>query len=235
MRNFSGGMQQKALLIRTLLMGPRVLVLDEPTRGIDIGSRATIYRLLRQLAEEGLAILLISSDFEELLALSHRIVPISDGRTLGTLAANGIDEEQLTLIAVPRASLKAQQAFLTDLARQFQGSCAWFIPSGDRLFCLSRDDLGGDGLPVAGEVLTMGKDATTRAMAAGNGEWGEAPGGYRAGFIIENTRGHSVGILGLACSQLPGGDVGPAVQERLAALEDGRLRVRGAAMATEHT
>ncbi|MEM9332154.1 MAG: sugar ABC transporter ATP-binding protein [Pseudomonadota bacterium] len=75
--NFSGGMQQKSLLIRSLLLKPKILILDEPTKGVDIGSRATIYALLRRLASEGMAILVISSDFEELLALSHRVVPIS--------------------------------------------------------------------------------------------------------------------------------------------------------------
>ncbi|KAG1650445.1 Ribose import ATP-binding protein RbsA [Nymphon striatum] len=73
--NFSGGMQQKALIIRALMLKPKVLILDEPTKGVDIGSRSTIYALLRRLASEGMAILLISSDFEELLALSHRVVP----------------------------------------------------------------------------------------------------------------------------------------------------------------
>lgn len=234
MLNFSGGMQQKALLIRALLMEPRLLVLDEPTRGIDIGSRATIYRLLRQLAAQGLAILLISSDFEELLALSHRIVPISDGRTLGALHADGTDEEQLTLIAVPRTSLKAQQAFLTDLAQQLQGASAWFIPSGDRLFCLSRDEAGGDSLPAVGEILTIGDDATASAVADGDGRWHALPhGGHVAGFIIENARGHLVGIVGVTCAKMPGTDHHAAVGRGLADLEDGRLRVRAAITALE--
>lgn len=232
MWNFSGGMQQKALLIRTLIMAPRVLVLDEPTRGIDIGSRAAIYRLLRQLAAEGLAILLISSDFEELLALSHRIVPISDGRTLGSLAAEGLDEEQLTLITAPRASLRAQQAFLTSLADRLQASCAWFIPSGTRLFCLSRDARGMGDLPAAGEMLT----AQDHAILARDGCWHARPqGGYRAGFIIENQRGHAVGLVGLARAQAPAEDSRAVLEQALAGLEDGRLRIGPAANASRET
>ena len=66
----SGGMQQKVVLMRGLLMEPRVLVVDEPTQGVDIGTRSEIYGLLRKLAGEGLAVLFISSDFEEVLGAS---------------------------------------------------------------------------------------------------------------------------------------------------------------------
>ena len=72
--NLSGGNQQKVVLARWLAMRPRVLIVDEPTRGIDVGAKAEIYRLLRQMARDGLAILLISSEMTEILSLSDRIL-----------------------------------------------------------------------------------------------------------------------------------------------------------------
>src|ERR671925_294639 len=79
----SGGTQQKVLLGRWLALKPRVLILDEPTRGIDVGTRAEIYRLVDRLADEGVAILLISADIQELLHLSDRVVVMRGGRLVG--------------------------------------------------------------------------------------------------------------------------------------------------------
>jgi ribose transport system ATP-binding protein len=76
----SGGNQQKVLIARWLLRAPRVLLFDEPTRGIDVGSRALIYHLLNELADEGKAIVLSSSDLDELLLLCDRIGVLSAGR-----------------------------------------------------------------------------------------------------------------------------------------------------------
>ena len=76
---FSGGRQQKIILARWLLLKPRVLMLDEPTRGVDIGTRSSIYALLRRIAAEGVAVLVVSSDFEEVIGLTDRIVVMSDG------------------------------------------------------------------------------------------------------------------------------------------------------------
>jgi ribose transport system ATP-binding protein len=88
----SGGNQQKILLARWLVHGTRVLLLDEPTRGVDVGARAEIYALIRRLAAAGNAVVIISSEIEEVLGLSDTVLVISDGRVLRTLPASHIDE-----------------------------------------------------------------------------------------------------------------------------------------------
>jgi len=105
MLNLSGGMQQKIIIARWLLIKPRVLMLDEPTKGVDIQTRHTIYALLRQLARQGVAIVVVSSDFEELLALAQRIVVINDGRAVADMPAARLDPATLTLLAAPRSAL----------------------------------------------------------------------------------------------------------------------------------
>ena len=83
----SGGNQQKVVLGRWLLAGPRILLLDEPTRGIDVGARAEIYGWIERLSAQGLAVVLVSSDLPELLSLSDRIVVLAQGRVTATLAS----------------------------------------------------------------------------------------------------------------------------------------------------
>ena len=84
-RTLSGGNQQKLLLARYLLGRCRLLILDEPTRGIDVGAKAEIYRLMNRLTEQGLGILMISSELPEVLALSDRVVVLHEGRATGVL------------------------------------------------------------------------------------------------------------------------------------------------------
>jgi ribose transport system ATP-binding protein len=91
----SGGNQQKILLARWLVHGTRVLLLDEPTRGVDVGARAEIYALIRQLAADGTAIVLVSSEIEEVLGLADRVLVISDGRVLDTRDAADITEHDV--------------------------------------------------------------------------------------------------------------------------------------------
>lgn len=98
-RTLSGGNQQKVLLAKCLAAGPRVLILDEPTRGVDVAVRADIYRLIDRLAGEGLAILLISSDHEEIERLSHRVLVMNHGYPGGLL--EGAD---ITINAIARLS-----------------------------------------------------------------------------------------------------------------------------------
>ncbi|MBZ9988875.1 sugar ABC transporter ATP-binding protein [Mesorhizobium sp. BH1-1-5] len=95
----SGGNQQKVLLAKWLAMEPRLLIVDEPTRGVDVGARSEIYRLLRGLAEKGVALLVVSSDLPEVLALADRIVVMAEGRTVGELAGEGATEEQVLRLA----------------------------------------------------------------------------------------------------------------------------------------
>jgi ABC-type sugar transport system ATPase subunit len=98
----SGGTQQKVLLGRWLALRPKVLILDEPTRGIDVGTRADIYRLVEQLTDTGVAVLLISSDMQELLQLSDRVVVMRAGRLVGEFAG-----DELTELNVGSAALGA--------------------------------------------------------------------------------------------------------------------------------
>ncbi|MEK0084907.1 sugar ABC transporter ATP-binding protein [Benzoatithermus flavus] len=91
-RELSGGNQQKVLLARWLCMNPKLLLLDEPTRGIDVGAKAEILGLVRELAAEGLGVLLISSELEELTQSSDRIFVLRDGRTVAELAGEAIAE-----------------------------------------------------------------------------------------------------------------------------------------------
>jgi ribose transport system ATP-binding protein len=91
-RTLSGGNQQKILLARWLVHGTRVLLLDEPTRGVDVGARAEIYSLIRRLAAAGTAIIVVSSEIEEVIGLSDRVLVIADGDVLTTTNATDIDE-----------------------------------------------------------------------------------------------------------------------------------------------
>ncbi|WP_336922142.1 sugar ABC transporter ATP-binding protein [Aquipuribacter sp. SD81] len=91
-RTLSGGNQQKAMLARWLVHGCRVLLLDEPTRGVDVGARAEIYALVARLAEAGNAVVVVSSEIEEVLGLSHRVLVVDDGKVLHEGPADQIDE-----------------------------------------------------------------------------------------------------------------------------------------------
>jgi ribose transport system ATP-binding protein len=91
-RTLSGGNQQKILLARWLVHGTKVLLLDEPTRGVDVGARSEIYNLIRRLSAAGTAVVLVSSEIEEVLGLADRVLVIADGRVLTTIDANQIDE-----------------------------------------------------------------------------------------------------------------------------------------------
>ena len=97
----SGGNQQKLSLGKWLATKPRVLLLDEPTRGVDVGAKAEVYRLIRQLAREGMATLVISSDLPEILALSDRILVMREGRIAGEVPRMGATEEKILALALP--------------------------------------------------------------------------------------------------------------------------------------
>src|SRR5262245_46273883 len=95
-RNLSGGNQQKVLVGRWLLTSPRILILDEPTRGIDVGAKADIHRLISNLAAEGAAVVMISSEMPEILGMSDRVMVMRQGRTAGILDRR--DANQLDLM-----------------------------------------------------------------------------------------------------------------------------------------
>jgi len=91
----SGGNQQKIVIAKWMSLNPGVLILDEPTRGIDVGSKAEIHKLIAQLAESGMAVLVISSEMPEIMGVSDRIIAMREGRVTGTFADDEITEENL--------------------------------------------------------------------------------------------------------------------------------------------
>jgi ABC-type sugar transport system ATPase subunit len=134
--NFSGGMQQKIIMARWLLLEPSLLLLDEPTKGVDIGTRTSIYEMLRQVAGAGAGVVVVSSDFEELLHICERVVVISDGVSIADVPSTLLNEEKLTLFAAPRTSMEKNSAFLRDIANDLNGAAFWTLIDQERLFCL---------------------------------------------------------------------------------------------------
>lgn len=103
-RFLSGGNQQKVVLGKWLAMKPKVLLLDEPTRGIDIGAKQEIYALMEELAEQGVAILFVSSEMEEVLGMSDRALVMHEGKLTGELAREDLSEEAVMHLATGRVS-----------------------------------------------------------------------------------------------------------------------------------
>lgn len=98
-RNLSGGNQQKVVLAKWLLMNCDVIFFDEPTRGIDVGAKQEIYKLMNQLAEEGKAVVMISSDMQELLGMSDRIIVMHEGKIVGELSHEQATQEEVLRLA----------------------------------------------------------------------------------------------------------------------------------------
>lgn len=98
----SGGNQQKAILARSLLLKPEILVLDEPTRGIDVGAKCEIYKLISQLAEENIAVIVISSELPEVLGVSDRVLVMHEGKMKGNLLNHNLKQEQVMEAALRR-------------------------------------------------------------------------------------------------------------------------------------
>jgi len=96
-RLLSGGNQQKVVIAKWLLRDCDILIFDEPTRGIDVGAKSEIYRLLNELAGQGKAIIVISSELPEILRLSHRIAVMCEGRLTGVLPARASQEDIMHL------------------------------------------------------------------------------------------------------------------------------------------
>jgi ribose transport system ATP-binding protein len=100
----SGGNQQKVVLARWLYRGPRVLILDEPTRGVDVGAKSEIYAIMDELARQGIVVLMISSDLEEVLGMSDRVLVMHEGRLAGELPRSELSEEAVMRLATGGAA-----------------------------------------------------------------------------------------------------------------------------------
>jgi rhamnose transport system ATP-binding protein len=98
-QDLSGGNQQKVVLSKWLMTQPKVLILDEPTRGVDVGAKAEVHRLMRELADSGLAILMISSDLQEVLTVSERVLVMREGRLVRSFAPGDATQETIMLAA----------------------------------------------------------------------------------------------------------------------------------------
>lgn len=98
-RSLSGGNQQKVILGRWLLTNPKVLLLDEPTRGIDVGAKYEIYQLIIDLANRGATVLMVSSEMPELLGICDRILVMSGGRLAGEVDARNTTQEEIMTLA----------------------------------------------------------------------------------------------------------------------------------------
>ncbi|MEO2047620.1 MAG: sugar ABC transporter ATP-binding protein [Pirellulales bacterium] len=99
----SGGNQQKVVLAKWLATQPKLLILDEPTRGIDVGAKSEIYKLIFQLAESGMGVMMISSEMEEIVGISDRVIVLHEGRIAGELMGDQINEEKILALAVGSA------------------------------------------------------------------------------------------------------------------------------------
>jgi simple sugar transport system ATP-binding protein len=98
-RNLSGGNQQKVLLARWLITEPRLLVLDEPTRGIDVGAKAQIQKLVTDLAADGMGVVFISAELDEVARISDRIAVLRDGQCVAQVGAECTVQQLTTLVA----------------------------------------------------------------------------------------------------------------------------------------
>jgi ABC-type sugar transport system ATPase subunit len=104
--NLSGGNQQKVALAKWLALRPKLLILDEPTRGIDVGAKAEVHALIDELAHEGIGIILISSELPEVLNMSDRIIVVAEGELVGELSRHEATQER----CLELASIKSMRA-----------------------------------------------------------------------------------------------------------------------------
>jgi ribose transport system ATP-binding protein/rhamnose transport system ATP-binding protein len=198
---FSGGMQQKVIIARALSTDPRLLLLDEPTRGVDIETRSTIYRAMRERADQGLAVLWISSDFEELLGVCNRVIVLSDGRAVADLACRELDVEKLMMFAAPKSSSNAVSMLLEQLAERFGGVAFWVYLDGSRVYCFDRVGPAGEAPGLErGTILGLAELGFGAALKTGEDGFAlDADGRRRVATVpLTTRRGHYLGHLGMA-------------------------------------
>jgi D-xylose transport system ATP-binding protein len=103
-RNLSGGNQQKVVIAKWLLTGPKVLVLDEPTRGIDVGAKVEVYEIMNKLVDEGVCVIMISSELPEVLGMSDRILVLHEGKLTGEFMRAEASEQKVMTSATGAAA-----------------------------------------------------------------------------------------------------------------------------------
>ena len=103
-KSLSGGNQQKVIIAKWLSIKPKILLLDEPTRGIDVGAKAEIHRLIRELAQRGLAVVMVSSELTEIMEMSDRVIVMREGRFLGEFGATEVSEHGIIELLSQQAS-----------------------------------------------------------------------------------------------------------------------------------
>lgn len=219
---FSGGMQQKIILARWLLLKPRVLLLDEPTRGVDIGTRGSIYALLRRIASEGVAVVVVSSDFEEVVGLADRIVVMSDGVSVAEFPSGLVSMESLAMFAAPRSSAQRTHAVLESLVSAHGGVACWIGLEAGRLFCFDRvgTDPGAEPGFDTGQIHDAASVGIPVAVRQRSGGFASEADGRRTLLVpVLGRRGHELGLVGLtlaAGGPLPdAGGIVRQVQDRL--------------------
>jgi ABC-type sugar transport system ATPase subunit len=199
--NFSGGMQQKIIIARWLLLEPSLLILDEPTKGVDIGTRTSIYAMLRHVVAGGVGVIVISSDFEELLSLCERIVVISDGASIADVPSEMLNEEKLTLFAAPRTSMEQNSAILREIARDLNGAAFWTLVDQGRLFCLYTSVFNDQADPGfrAGDTPMISETRIPAALSSRSEVLVLEPDNHLATLLlsVRSRRGHDMGWIGV--------------------------------------
>lgn len=227
MQDFSGGMQQKVILARWLVLEPRLLLLDEPTRGVDIGTRSSIYLLLRRVAAEGIACVVVSSDFEEVIGLADRIVVLSDGSSVTDIPSHLVDIEKLAMFAAPRSSAERTHTVLELLAAAHGGTAYWIDIDGRRIFCFDRVDgvEAADPGFAGGDFPEIDETRIRRALSApADGLVADVEGRLHSLLVpVHGRGGHRLGLVGLTLRVIPAGFDTDAVRRRVLA----ELEARG--------
>jgi len=110
--NLSGGNQQKVVLAKVLMSKPKVLLLDEPTKGVDVGAKSEIYKLIMALADEGMSLVVISSELPELLALCDRVLVLARGKIADHFSKSEASEQRLMLAATGAQEKLTERSYL---------------------------------------------------------------------------------------------------------------------------
>ncbi|WP_207002262.1 sugar ABC transporter ATP-binding protein [Trinickia mobilis] len=199
MLGLSGGQQQKVIFARWLLLNPSVLLLDEPTRGVDIGTRNTIYQIIRKIAAKGIGVLVVSSDFEEVLGLSDRVVVLSDGVSVAQAQSELLDAEILAMYSAPRSSAQGVHDALAELSAQCGATSYWLQVERERVFCFDLVTHSSAHVGIAAERFPLiSETSIPEALKT------QKPGAVIADgalqsvlFRLVNQSGHSFGYVGV--------------------------------------